>query len=78
MGQNGIIDKYESPWNSPLVCVKKRDKDEIRICPDYRALHEITERPIFPIPNTEEMLDIYRVLNISHYYSLEMHSVRSN
>jgi len=37
---------------------KKRDSDEIRLCLDYRLLNEVTERPIFPIPNTGEMMDI--------------------
>ena len=70
MEQNGIISKCESPWNSPLVCVKKREKDEIRICLDYRALDEITERPIFPILNTEEMLDILQ--GAKYFTSLDL------
>jgi len=58
MEDNGIISKCESPWNSPLVCIKKKDSEDIRICLDYRALNGVTERPIFPIPNTTEMMDI--------------------
>ena len=53
----GIIKKCESRWNSPLVCVLKKNKKDIRICLDFRALNDITERPCFPIPNIEEMLD---------------------
>ena len=70
MEQNKIISKCESPWNLPLVCVKKRDKDEIRICRDYRALNEITESPIFQIPNTEEMLDILQ--GAKYFTSLDL------
>ena len=63
---NGIIKKCESPWNSPLVCIKKKNTEDIRICLDFRALNLITERPIFPIPSIEEMLD---VLNGSKYFT---------
>ena len=79
MEDNGIISKCESPWNSPLVCVKKRDKDDIRICLDYRALNDVTERPIFPIPNTQEMLDtlqgarFFTSLDLGNaYYQVEL------
>jgi len=57
MLKNGVIKECESPWNSPIVCVKKKNSDEIRICLDFRKLNEITERPIFPIPNVDEILD---------------------
>ena len=53
----GIISKCESPWNSPLNCIKKRDKDEIRICLDYRALNEVTDKHIFPTLSTDKMKD---------------------
>ena len=66
MELNGIISRCDSPWNSPLVCVKKQGTDDIRLCLDYRELNAVTERPIFPIPNTEEMMDI---LNGTKYFS---------
>jgi len=30
MEKYGIIEKCESPWNSPLVCIKKKRKDTIK------------------------------------------------
>jgi hypothetical protein len=55
--QNGIIEKCSSPWNTPMVCVWKKEKNEIRLCLDFRLLNQVTERPIFPMPNIDEMLD---------------------
>ena len=66
MEKAGVIRKCESIWNSPLVCIVKKNKADIRICLDFRALNAITERPRFPIPNIEEMMDI---LNGSEIFS---------
>ena len=57
MLKHGIIQECESPWNSPIVCVKKKNTNDIRICLDFRKLNEVTERPVFPIPNVDEILD---------------------
>lgn len=63
---NGIIEKCSSPWNSPLVCVWKKDKKEIRVCVDFRQLNKVTLRPAFPMPNIEDMIN---VLNGAKYFS---------
>ena len=77
--KNGIIKECESAWNSPIVCVKKKDQKEIRICLDFRQLNEITERPIFPIPNVDEILDhignarYFSTLDLGNaYYQIEL------
>ena len=64
--ENGIIRKCDSPWNTPLVCVWKKEKNDIRLCLDFRSLNKMTERQIFPMPNIEQMLDS---LNGSMYFS---------
>ena len=68
--KNGIIKECESAWNSPIVCVKKKDQKEIRICLDFRQLNEITERPIFPIPNVDEILD--HIGNAKYFSTLDL------
>ena len=55
--RHGIIEKCSSPWNTPMVCVWKKEKKEIRLCLDFRLLNQVTERPAFPMPNIDEMLD---------------------
>ena len=52
----GVVRPSTSPWNFPIVLVKKKNGD-IRMCVDYRALNAKTARPIFPIPSSEELFD---------------------
>lgn len=51
-----IIKESTSPWNSPIVVVPKKDGG-IRMCIDYRKLNAVTERPIFPIPDSKQLFD---------------------
>jgi len=55
--ENGVIRRCNSTWNTPLVCVWKKDKQDIRLCLDFRQLNRITERQAFPMPSIEGMLD---------------------
>ena len=68
--KNGVIKECESPWNSPIVCVKKKNTEDIRMCLDFRKLNEITERPVFPIPNVEEILD--SVGNAKYFSTIDL------
>jgi transposase InsO family protein len=63
---NDIIKKCNSAWNTPLVCIWKKEKKDIRLCLDFRALNKVTQRYAFPMPNIEEMLE---VLNGCKYFS---------
>jgi hypothetical protein len=54
--QHKIIRPSASPWNAPIVVVAKKDGD-IRMCVDYRKLNAITKRPIFPIPEAQQLFD---------------------
>ena len=51
-----VIRKCTSAWNAPLVIVAKRD-GSIRMCVDYRGLNAVTEREVFPMPDTRFLLD---------------------
>jgi len=55
--KNNIIRKCNSPWNTPLICVWKKEKQDIRLCLDFRQLNLVTKRQAFPMPNIAEMLD---------------------
>jgi hypothetical protein len=54
--QQNIIRPSHSPWNSPIVVVRKKNND-IRMCIDYRRLNSVTSRPIFPIPDSHQLFD---------------------
>ena len=74
----GIIRPSVSPWNAPLVVVPKKNGD-IRLTVDYRKLNSITERPVFPMPDTRALLDTlsgsayFTTLDLSSgYYNIPM------
>ena len=52
----GIIKKAHSPWNSPLVVIKKKNGG-LRLCVDYRRLNNVTEKAIFPLPDSQQLFD---------------------
>ena len=54
--KHNIIRPSHSPWNAPIVVVSKKNGD-IRLCVDYRRLNAVTKRPIFPIPDAQQLFD---------------------
>ena len=54
--KNNLLHKSTSPYNSPVVLVKKKD-NTYRFTVNYRKLNAITQPMYFPIPNLEEVFD---------------------
>lgn len=48
----GIIDPSSSPYSSPVVLVKKKNKS-LRFCIDFRQLNKVTQFDCEPIPDVE-------------------------
>ena len=68
--ENGIIRKCNSAWNTPLVCIWKKERKDIRLCMDFRQLNLITDRQAFPMPNVGKMLD--RLHGARYFSSIDL------
>ena len=71
MEKEGIIEKAGSPWQSPVVVVKKKD-GSARICVDYRKLNAITVADTYPLPQIEEIL--VKIRNSKFFSTLDLKS----
>uniref|UniRef100_A0A2H8THY5 RNA-directed DNA polymerase n=1 Tax=Melanaphis sacchari TaxID=742174 RepID=A0A2H8THY5_9HEMI len=80
---NDIIESSRSPWNSPLLLVRKKidnsGKQKFRIVVDFRALNEVTINEFHPLPNITEILDqlgqcqLFSVLHLSSgFYQIKL------
>ena len=80
MLDNGLISLSKSPWSSPVVLVKKKNR-KLRLCIDYRKLNKITKRDVYLLPRIDEILDTlkgakwFSTLDLaSGYWQIEMKS----
>ena len=63
--QHGIIVECSSPWNSPVVPVRKKNGD-LRLCIDYRRINAVTSKKNFYTPDLQQICDC---LNGAKYFS---------
>ena len=56
MLDKGVITPSNSPWNNPLVLVRKAD-GSTRCCEDARSTNELTRKDAYPIPYVTDCID---------------------
>lgn len=77
--QKGIIEKSSSFWNSPVLMVKKHcddpNKNEWRLCIDYKKLNAVTIPEQFPIPEISTIIENLGALSFSQLWICKVHSI---
>lgn len=66
MLNSGFLQTSKSPYSSPVLFVKKKDRSW-RCCVYYRALNAVTIKYRFPIPTIDELLG-----GASWFYKLDL------
>ena len=56
MLKHDIIRPSKSPWNSPLLLVKKKDNSMRFVC-DFRGLNDVTKKDNYPLPHIRDVVD---------------------
>ena len=56
MLENDIIRPSSSPWNAPVILVKKKDNTMRFVC-DFRGLNDVTKKDTYPLPHISDVID---------------------
>ena len=56
MLENDIIPPSSSPWNVPIILVKKKDNSMRFVC-DFRGLNDVTKKDSYPLPHIRDVID---------------------
>ncbi|GFT62173.1 putative retrovirus-related pol polyprotein from transposon [Trichonephila clavipes] len=56
MKNNDVIEPSSSPWESPIVLVRKKDGSTI-FCVDYRRLNDVIKKDSYPLPRIDDTLN---------------------
>ena len=56
MLSNDIIRPSSSPWNAPVILMKKKDNSTRFVC-DFRGVNDVTKRDTYPLPHIKDVID---------------------
>lgn len=61
--RDGVIEESDTPYTSPLLAVKKKDTDKLRVCVDMRLLNKRSYTDAYPLPRIHNLLDTLKDAN---------------
>ena len=70
MHDSGVIEHTSSPWNNPIVLVKRDSK--YRLCLDFRKLNAVTKVDVYPLPRIDELIH-----NLEGHHVLSLFDLKS-
>ena len=70
MYKAGVIEQTSSPYNNPLVLVKRDNK--MRLCVDFRKINAVTKVDVYPLPRIDELIH-----NLSDHNILSLFDLKS-
>ena len=65
----GVIEVTSSPWNNPIVLVKRDNK--YRLCLDFRKLNDVTKVDVFPLPRIDDLIHNLEGHNVLSLFDLK-------
>ncbi|HSN24512.1 MAG TPA: reverse transcriptase family protein, partial [Methylomicrobium sp.] len=69
----GVVQESDSPWQSPVILVRKKDSTQ-RFVIDYRKLNSITALTSFPLPTITDVFDVVADQKPTLFTSLDLRS----
>jgi hypothetical protein len=76
MQRSGVLKESDSPWSSSVILIQKNGD----LCVDYRKLNDVTRKDCFPLPWTDDTLDMldeakwFSALDLKNgYWQLDLH-----
>jgi len=70
--KRGLIRESSSSYAAPIVVVRKKHTNQIRLCCDYRKLNSKTVKDVYVLPRIEESLEALK--DAQHFCSLDLRS----
>ena len=71
MLDRGFSRPSTSPWGTPVLFSKKRDKT-LRLCINYRQLNRVTIKNRYPLQRIDDLFDQLRGARV--YYKIDLHT----